>query len=99
MGQTVEFHPEARRDFDESFDWYSERSAAVAVRFALAIDEAVQRIGAVPKEFCRTEHGCRYCVVKRFPFRLIFVEELDRVYVIAVAHDRREPSYWRDRVR
>jgi plasmid stabilization system protein ParE len=32
----IDFLPEARLDFDESFDWYAERSVEAASRFAMA---------------------------------------------------------------
>ena len=37
----VDYLPGARRDFDESFDWYADRSTSAAVRFADAVDAAL----------------------------------------------------------
>jgi toxin ParE1/3/4 len=36
--------------------------------------------------------------VPRFPYALIYAVEERRVFVVAVAHFRRRPGYWRDRV-
>ena len=36
--------------------------------------------------------------LERFPFSLIFIELPDRIRILAVAHNRRKPFYWRDRV-
>ena len=40
----VDYLPDARRDFDESFDWYAKRSAVAAERFSNAVDAALNRI-------------------------------------------------------
>jgi hypothetical protein len=39
----------------------------------------------------------RRVFVKRFPYSLYFVELSSRYRVVAVAHARRQPLYWRDR--
>jgi hypothetical protein len=33
--------------------------------------------------------------VKRFPYRVVFQAEGDRVTVVAIAHHGRRPGYWR----
>lgn len=37
--------------------------------------------------------------VRRFSYHVIYVETADAVRVLALAHDRRRPGYWRDRLR
>ncbi len=34
----------------------------------------------------------------RFPYSIIFRVDSDRIYVIAVAHAKRRPGYWKDRL-
>ncbi len=36
--------------------------------------------------------------MKRFPFLIVYALFTDRLVVIAVAHTRREPGYWRERL-
>ncbi len=43
--------------------------------------------------------GARKVQVKKFPYTVIFVEEGDPIWVVAFAHHRRRPGYWRDRIR
>jgi hypothetical protein len=38
MAKKIEYLQGARRDFDESFDWYASRSARAAIGFALAVE-------------------------------------------------------------
>ena len=93
----VEFLPGARRDYDESFAWYGERSALAAERFTNAIDAALARIVADPEQFVRIDLLHRGCPVRRFPFRIIYRIEPNCILVVAVAHAKRHPDYWRNR--
>jgi hypothetical protein len=35
---------------------------------------------------------------KRFPFRMVYVLQPDRVWIVAVAHLSRKPGYWARRL-
>lgn len=93
----VDYLPGARRDFDESFDCYAERSALAAERFANAVDATLTRIAARPEQFAQLDRLHRECTVKRFPFRIVYRVESNRLLVVAVAHAKRRPDYWRHR--
>jgi plasmid stabilization system protein ParE len=72
MAKTIEYLAGARADFDESFDWYRERSVGAAIGFASAVEEALDSIIADAGRFPSTHAGCRFCTLKRYPFRLVF---------------------------
>lgn len=93
----VDFLRGARRDFDESFDWYAERSTQAAVQFSDAVDAALAEVVADPLRFASTDGVHRECPLKRFPFRIVYRLVDERVLVVAIAHAKRRPSYWRDR--
>ena len=97
MAKAIEYLAGARADFDESFDWYGERSVGAAIGFASAVEEALDLILADAGRFPSTHAGCRFCALKRYPFRLVFRDETDRLVVIAIAHAKRRPGYWRGR--
>jgi len=93
----IDYLPGARRDFDESFDWYAERSAEAALRFATAVDAALAAVAEKPERFAAVDELHRECPVKRFPFRVVYRITENAVLVVAVAHAKRRPGYWRDR--
>jgi plasmid stabilization system protein ParE len=93
----VDLLPAARVDYDESFDWYAERSAAAARQFSLAVDDSLRLIGENPKLFASIDSSHRACLVRRFPYRIVYRIEPARAVVVAVAHARRRPRYWKDR--
>jgi plasmid stabilization system protein ParE len=94
----VDYLPEARRDFDESFDWYAERSVRAATRFLVAVETAISAIAADPMRFAVVDEVHRECPVARYPFRIVYRIVPDRIVVVAVVHAKRRPGYWRGRV-
>jgi len=91
--------PQARIDFDQSFDWYAKRSAETADRFAQAVENAFTRIAAQPDQFVAVDKRHRACPVVRFPFRVVYRVERNCILVVAVVHAKRRPNYWKDRTR
>ena len=47
----IDFHPTATEELENSADWYAERSVAAARRFAIAVEEAIDKIIANPARF------------------------------------------------
>jgi plasmid stabilization system protein ParE len=93
----IDYLPEARRDFDESFDWYAKRSKQAAVHFVIAVDAALSAIAADPERFVAVDDLHRACPVTRYPFRIVYRVAAGRVVVVAIAHAKRRPGYWKDR--
>lgn len=62
------------------------------------LDHAIERIGEHSEQFPLHEFGTRRLTLRRFPYLVIFRETGAGVEIIAVAHGRRRPGYWRDRV-
>ena len=81
----VDYLPGARRDFDESFDWYAERSAQAAVRFVIAVDAALSTMAADPQRFATVDEVHRAWVA-RYPFQIVYRVAADRIVVVAIAH-------------
>jgi hypothetical protein len=93
----ISFHPEATAELEASADWYAECSPTAARDFCVAVDLALSNIEADPERFVRIDDRHRACSVQKFPFQIVFRHSGDRMYVVAVAHAKRRPGYWRDR--
>ncbi len=93
----VEFHPVAEREALEAARWYGQHDAATAERFLWALDRAVELIGEAPERWPTYLHGTRRVLLVRYPFNLVYRIQSATVLVVAVAHQRRLPGYWRSR--
>lgn len=80
-------------DFDNALSWYAQRSPQAAERFDIAISRAIETIASDPARFARCDDRHHFYLMRRFPYQIIFREDLDHWVVIAVAHTARKPSY------
>ena len=95
----VEFHEQALAEAQAAYDWYAERSPAAAEAFITELDEAIDQIQVFPNSGAVHLSGSRRQVMKRFPFSVIYREREEIVEVVAVAHGRRRPGYWKKRIK
>jgi plasmid stabilization system protein ParE len=94
----VDLHPDAIEEARAAHEWYGERSTAAAEGFLAELDAAIERLSTY-SEICPPYlHGTKRYLLKRFPYLVVFRQIEDRIQVIAVAHGRRRPGYWKDRV-
>jgi hypothetical protein len=93
------FHPEAEAEFVEALGRYAAISEPLGRRFYATIETLLGEIGSAPQRFPYVRRPVRRHFGKVFPYALIFVDDADAVVVLAVAHFRRRPGYWRSRLR
>jgi plasmid stabilization system protein ParE len=98
MATPIEFDSEARQEFDEAFNWYAIRSPTAAAGFAAEVDAAIEKISSDPLRFAKTYAGCQYCMLDRYPYSVIYYHKNRRVTVVAIAHAKRRPGYWKLRL-
>lgn len=97
---TFEFHPAADIEFWEAIDWYEQRESTLGAELEADVYRALERIAENPRAWRRWREVpmVRICRLRRFPFYIPYVADEERVVVLAVAHDKREPGYWRARI-
>ena len=93
----VELDPEAIAEAQEAFHWYAKRSQRAADGFIAELDVAVARISEQTQLFASYLQGTRRYLLKRYPYAIVFREQTDVIQVVAVAHCKRRPGYWKDR--
>jgi hypothetical protein len=66
----------------------------LGVQFLTEFDAAIRRIFAYPKSYALLENEVRRCLIKRFPYGILYGIDADTILIIAVAHLHRKPNYW-----
>ena len=100
MSLPVVLRPEARAEFDESFDWYERQRPGLGVDLVAHVQEVLDRISATPELYAQVFREVRRAVVRRFPYLAFYkVEKVEpeQVVVLAVFHSRRAPKIWQTR--
>ena len=93
----LEYLEEAVIEAAAAARWYAERSPTAAVRFSAELDEAEAAILARPDAWPLAAFGNRRYLLRRFPFSVVYRIERAGVLIVAVAHGRRLPNYWKYR--
>ncbi len=94
MTREVIFAPEAVAEFEHERAWYADKHPSLGDRFTECIRVSVERIRAGPQHFPRVGLRARRALIEQFPFAIIFVDEPNRVHVLAVFNTARSPSVW-----
>ncbi len=91
------FHPDAAREFEEAALFYESRVAGLGKSFLSEVERTVALIQQYPDAGAILGHNLRRVRVDRFPYSIVYQRSVDAIVVIALAHHRRRPGYWRGR--
>ena len=91
------FHPAAAAEFEESLQWYFERSERAAAGFNSAVDFALRDIENNPERWPFIDERHQHRILKKYPYYIVYKFNDDSIDVIAVAHAKRKPKFWSDR--
>jgi hypothetical protein len=95
---TIRFLAVARRELDDTVEWYERQSHGLGYEFLDELDRVVRRINAYPESSAELTRGLRRALLGRFPYGLIYGIDAGSIIVVAVAHLHRRPRYWIDRL-
>jgi plasmid stabilization system protein ParE len=95
--RTPEFHPEAQAEFEVAADRYHTIRPSLGTSYVAEVEEAVERALRAPATGAPLGPTLRRMFVRRFPYFVLYAADETRVFVLAVAHFRQRPGYWRHR--
>jgi toxin ParE1/3/4 len=99
LGFEVLFHPEARLELAQAIEYYRAISALLSREFYEEFKLVIQDVTEFPESARQvSDIGVRRKQMSRFPYALFYVIDPDALYVVAVAHERRHPDYWKYRL-
>lgn len=93
------FFEEASEELEDARRWYCERSEAAEAAFLRELDHAIRIVTEAPNRWPKYGSGTRRYVFPTFPYSLVYVLENEVIHIVAVAHEKRRPGYWRERLR
>lgn len=82
----------------EAVAYLADQSAAAAEAFLAEIDGAAELLLQFPRIGSIVEGDVRRVLLKTFPYQLIYRVLGSEIRIYAVAHLKRKPSYWTDRL-
>ena len=94
-----EFLESAQIELEEEVKYYNEQQAGLGYDFAKQVADTIARILRYPEAWTKLSKRTRRCRTKKFPYGVVYQTMGDKILIVAVAHLRRKPRYWRDRVK
>lgn len=88
----------AEEEMTEASVFYEAATSGLGAGFLDEVQRVIDILREHPELGQPVGRGLRRGLLHRFPFSLIDSVEVDAILIVAVAHQRREPDYWRDRI-
>lgn len=93
-----EFLPEAEEEMNEAARFYEGRGEGLGLDFLNEVQRTIIFILAHPRSGPVVSPNIRRRIVRRFPFGILYAIDNEKIVVVAVAHLKRRPGYWKERI-
>lgn len=99
---SLDIHPRAQAEIREAADWYDERRPGLGDEFLALVESTLELIERYPRRYGTVPDApptreVRRRILQRFPYSVVYEMRGEDVFVLAVAHARRQSGYWLDR--
>jgi len=91
------FHPDADAEFEEAALFYETRVIGLGKFFAAEVERTIALVRDFPEAGSGMGRNLHRVLVARFPYSIVYRYEAGSILIVAVAHQRRRPGYWRRR--
>jgi plasmid stabilization system protein ParE len=78
-------------------EWYLHRSLDASAVLIAAVSDSFDTVSQAPQRWPNYLHGTRRFLLHRFPFAVIYLDDPEVATIVALAHDKRKPGYWKRR--
>ena len=94
----IGFHSKARDELDHAIGYYEEQKQGLGLDLRAEVEKAASKIQENPDLGSPYKiEGFQYVLVHRFPYVVYYANLPDYIWIVAIAHARRRPGYWRKR--
>jgi hypothetical protein len=92
------FHPDAGEEYVRAVEYYAAIAPEIGSRFHNEIERLIREVCRQPDRFFRFSPPAQRALARKFPCALVYLDEPDRVWIVAVMNMKRRPGYWRERL-
>ena len=98
--RTITFLLEAEEEMNSSAQYYNQQSSGLGLYFLEEKEKSLPFIEKGPERWPFYEQNIHKYNIRRFPFSIFYVfeKDIDKIIIIAVAHQKRKPGYWKQRI-
>ena len=92
------FINKASDELHAAVKYYNKERPGLGFEFANEIRSTLSRMRLHPEIWVEIDSGIRRCIVKRFPYAILYLYENSQIVIIAVMHMKKKPDYWKARI-
>lgn len=78
---------------------YAGIGLSLGQRYVRAMERLIDELCRLPRTFRQFDPPARRHFGAEFPYAIIYVDRPDGVWIVAVAHFKQRPGYWKSRLR
>jgi plasmid stabilization system protein ParE len=94
MKRALVVRSRAESQATQARDWYESQLEGLGRGFVIELDHAIQKAHENPLHYQIVHREIRRVLLRRFPYAVFFVEEPQRVVVLAILHQYESPKKW-----
>ena len=91
--------PDAEEEYRDLLRWYEEKRPQAADQFEAAVSRVHDLLRRFPELGARIDRRHRSHVMVGYEIEVVYRFDYDRIHIIAYAHAKLPPGYWRNRTR
>jgi plasmid stabilization system protein ParE len=95
----ITFHLDADAEVTEAAQFYEARSPGLGSALLEEVQRSLAQIVTTPEAYQQIGRRVRRKPLWWFPYNLIYAIYPDRIRIVAFAHQKRRPFYWRKRLK
>ncbi len=95
----IRFISPANIELDEAVRYYDHQLPGLGFRFYQEVEAALGRIKFMPEAWTKISKRTRRCILKGFPYPLLYVIEPAEILITAVANLHRDPDHYKNRIK
>jgi toxin ParE1/3/4 len=94
----IVIHTEARKELDGAIAYYEAQKVGLGLDLLSEVEKVLGKIQQNPNLGTPYKiEGIRRYTIQRFPYLIFYTELEEVIWVIAIAHGKRKPNYWKQR--
>ena len=94
----IRFLDEASEELEATATYYNYQQPGLGAAFLTEARKTRERIAELPNAARSIRKNIRRRAVHKFPYYILYRVSDDDVLIIAIAHKRRRPGFWRGRI-
>jgi len=90
----IEFLNLAQNELDDTFDYYEYQKKDQGYHFIAEVKQTLELIKMYPKIWTRSSKHTHRCLIKGFPYAIIYQKREDVILVVSIMNLHKKPRHW-----